>query len=266
MSTPALHIIPPSDFTECIVCKAPLGADSRDARMRLCHAHRKCSVCGHDLNAREQRLVHDRVIENEETLDKLVPTHPRCEAITHPTAEQDPTRTIKQSEYDYLNMLRLMVIPDLQLSVTTNENNAMIQCGRLIVSMQSFDEKLLHLRMLEACVAQASIAVRTDPKYRKDALADREKKHQQKAQTEALTSSRPVGKPADDTEEQRIGAFMQKYSLKDRKVALTILKDRDKAIVGFTKSGIPTIQAIDLVEGMMIKSGRLVAPLKKEKE
>ena len=264
MSTPALHIVPPTDFTECVVCQKPLGADSRDARMRLCHEHRKCVVCGRDLNAIEQRLAHDTSVANDG--EPIEPVHPRCKAATHPTIEQDPTLSIKQSEYDYLNMLRLMVIPDEQLSVTTNENNAMIQCNRLITSMASFDEKLLHLRMLEACVAQASIAVRTDPKYRKDALAEREKKHQERVKKEALTSSRPTSVPATDIEEQRIGAFMQKYGLKDRKIALTILKDRDKAVTGFTKSGIPTIQAIDLVEGMMIKSGRLTAPPEKEKE
>lgn len=249
------------EFTTCIVCQKPLGADSRDAAMRLCHEHRKCSKCEKPLNAREQQLCHDRVIEDNAPIESLEVIHPRCEALTHPTFEQDPTRSIKQSEYDYLNMVRLPM-PDIQLSVTTNENNGMIYCNRLVVDM-TFEEKLLFERILQAALAQCQIAVHTDPKFKKDALKEREAKHAKEAKKEALTSSRPVTKSPDDIEEQRIGAFMLKYGLTDRKTTLSILRDRDRAIQGFTRNHIDTIQAIDLVEKMMVKSGRLPAPQSK---
>jgi hypothetical protein len=56
---------------------------------------------------------------------------------------------------------------------------------------------------------------------------------------------------------------MLKYGLTDRKTTLSILRDRDRAIQGFTRNHIDTIQAIDLVEKMMVKSGRLPAPQSK---
>ena len=112
--------------------------------MRLCHEHRKCHICNLDLNAREQQWCYDHAIESGDDLESV---HPRCDSRAHQSFEQDPTLTIKQSEYDYLNMLRLMIIPDPALSVETNKNNAYVQSTRLITEMASFEEKLLHLQM-----------------------------------------------------------------------------------------------------------------------
>lgn len=251
MST--LHLVKPS-FTECVICKKPLGQESRDLEMRLCHEHRKCSKCEQDLRPAEQKWAHEKALESSDSIEVI---HPRCAVLTHPTPEQDPTLSIKQSEYDYLNLIRLMIEPDQDLSVITNENNAMIRVQQWMTGLSSFDDKSVALKKLEACVAQASIIVRTDPKYRKDALKERDAKREKTAKQEALTSSRPANKPADDDAEVRLGSFMQEHDLKDRKVAQTIMRDYDKAVLGFTKTGIPMSMALTLVTQAMVKSGRL---------
>ena len=82
----------------------------------------------------------------------------------------------------------------------------------------TFEEKLLFERILQAALAQCQIAVHTDPKFKKDALKEREAKHAKEAKKEALTSSRPVTKSPDDIEEQRIGAFMLSMGLLTEKL------------------------------------------------
>lgn len=251
-----LHVVPKASYDACIVCGKPLGADSKDAGFRTCQDHRTCVKCEKHLNAREVQLCHERVLEDGASIETLVLIHPRCESLTHPTLEQDPTRSIKQSEYDYLNMIRLAVLPDTQLSVVTNENNAMIYEQKLVTSM-SFDEKLLHMKMLEACLAQCSIALRQDPKYRKDALQEREKRHIERAKKEALTSSRPVSKPPEDEKEILLGEFMRINQITDRKTAQRVWKDREKAINGWMACGMDLAKSTAMVDDLLKKQGVL---------
>jgi hypothetical protein len=253
MST--LQVVPKREFTECLVCNTPLGQESRDLDFRVCHEHRKCIKCSLDVTPKEVRLAYDIVLENQGTIPQdLEIEHARCKILNHPTIEKDPTLSIKQTEYDLLNLIRLMVTPDLQLSSVTNENNAMIYSSRLVVDM-TFDEKLLHMKMLQACVANVSIAVRQDPKYRKDALVEREKKHLEQAKQEQKTSQRPQGKSATDENEVYLAEFMRRFSIVDRKVAMKIKRDRDKAINALTELGIPLDLASKSVDADLCKRG-----------
>lgn len=270
------NVIPIS--RECLTCSKPLGQDSKDLGIRFCHEHRKCSKCSGDLSAKEldwclNHSIEDYPIEitvkdflqlykEKDPSAILTIVHPRCSAIEHKTMDQDPTLTIKKSEYDYLNLIRLSFVPNPDLGLTTNENNAMIGCTQLIGQMD-FDQKLLFIRMMEACAAQASIAVKQDPKWRKDALTVRENQRQKQAEQEKKTSARPFSKPATDTEELLLAKFMEDHGVTERKVAMKIRAQIEKAVESMCKmagqdgnSKFASDQR-DLAIQQMVKSGAL---------
>ena len=255
------------EYSACIVtaCPVPLGYDSREIGWRTCTAHRKCSICGHDLKPLDVQLAHDAVLADladsptaSKTLDPLDLIHTRC-AIAQGrlgTLESDPTLSLKQSTFNLLNSARLMVDPDMNLSLRTNENNAMIRsaefCDELLltsnalnVDQMNFDAIYVHQKMLEACLAAVSILVskqdRTAIKARADA---REAIAYKSAKQDAKTSSRPVSKLATDNSEVELAKFMEIFSIKERKTALEIKRGRDKAIESLVKIGIPLELAI----------------------
>lgn len=256
MATLPIRILK-SEFSECIICGKPLGQDSKDARHRTCHDHRACIKCNLPLHPREIQLAHDRVIEDSADISTIQLIHTRCEVVDKPAA-QDSVLSIKQSEYDFLNMLRLMCTPNRELSGVTNENNAMIQSSRLIADMD-FDSRLLHLKMMEACVAQVSIALRTDKSYRKEAFKEREEREKKLAEKQKLVSSSP--KPpkvaAVDPEEIALGTFMELHGLTERKTAQSAMRDMWKAVKGLTACGIPEPMARENVVKQMVLQGRL---------
>jgi hypothetical protein len=244
-------------FSECIVCSKPLGQDSKDSGFRTCHAHRACTKCGDPLQAREIQWCHDRLIEDNLPIEALQLIHARCEIASRQiTQDQDATLSIKQSEYDLLNISRLMTWPDVNLNDTTNENNAYIQSQRLISGM-SFDQITQHLKMLEACVASVSIALRTSKDYRKDAFKERDEASKKRADKEKLTSSRPTKNVVDDPQELALGTFMELHGLTERKVAMQIQRDYEKSIKGFMAVGVKELDARKLVIDTMVKQGRL---------
>lgn len=237
----SLHLIKSQEpQTECLICRKTLGAESREQGYLLCHEHRKCIQCTEDLTAREVRLCYDRYVEilekdeqpNYTLIDVICP---HCSVLSRNHLDKDPTLSIRQSEYDYLNLIRLSVIPDTDLNQVTNENNAMIYSTRLVQNM-NFEQKSLHMSKLQACLAQVQIAIRKDPEFKKGYLEDREKQKFAKANREALTSSRPVSKSAESPEEIQLGTFMELHELTDRKIALKVMQDMNKGIKSFMTS------------------------------
>lgn len=253
------------EIKECIICSKPLGQESRDLGFPTCHNHRTCVKCELPLNAHEVKLCHKRVQEDEESIDKLILIHSRClilerriesSANLTESSSNDPTLTIKQSEYDLLNMIRLMVTPNVELSDVTNENNACSQNQRLIANM-NFEEKILHLKMMEACAAACSISLRTTKEYRKEAFKEREERQKKQAEKQRLTSSKPVGKSVEDKEEVLLGTFMELHGLTERKSAQKIMKDTWKAIRQMTEIGIPEPLARENIIKGLVKQGIL---------
>lgn len=229
-------------------CGKPLGHDSKEEGFLTCHDHRACEICSKSLNPRELELCYDVMVEDE--TKSITLKHPRCSISNHPTFEQDPTLSIKQSEYDLLNMIRLMVTPNQELNIITNENNARIQSVKFIQDMD-WEQRTMHLQMLEACVASVSSAVKSlDRKKLKEVANEREKVKFKKAEQEARTSSRPVGKPATDSNEVGLAQFMERYEIKSRKVGQKMLRDRSKAVISL-QAALPNLtsaQVQDMVD------------------
>lgn len=243
-------------YDTCIVptCAKPLGQESKDLDYRVCQEHRVCPICAGTIPPSDIRWAHDKSIADEDSLDLMCA---RCR-IGHKSMDpqSDPTLSVKQSYYDWLNSIRLMVEPNMELSQTTNENNAIIQSRRVISDM-TWDQKYDHLKMLEACVANVSLALAQDRKQLQEKADAREREKKAEAKLEAKTSSRPVAKDPHDESEILLAAFMEKNGIKDRKAAMKLKRDRDKAIIALVNMGVPENAAQASVDKDLVKQGLL---------
>lgn len=258
-------------------CGRPIGADSKDAKWLTCHDHRICSVCGLPLQPIDVQIAYTALQESteagsgdpEETLELI---HSRCTIATRrfEHLDSDPTLSIKQSTFNILNTARLMVAPDMELSIQTNENNAMLRsnefCQQLLLHDASFDQIYTHQKMLEACLAAVSLLISKQDRPAIKARADaREAVKFKKAAKDASTSSRPVGKKSDDSSEVELAEFMQLFSIKDRKIGLELKRRRDKAIDALVKLGIPQAIAIQACNKDIAKERALTTPTEGKK-
>ena len=242
----------------CQICQAPLGQDSKDSDFILCHSCRKCSHCELPLTAREIKWCFDKWAETAELNPRpdLEVTHVRCSSSSL-SAANDPILTMRASEFDRINMFRLMFEPDLALSDTTNENNTMIHTRRFIEHMDH-ERMLTFLKKLEAACEQVRIIVGTSRRDLQRLADKRDKEKEKAAKKEALTSSRPASKTVDDPEEIAIGTFMEMHGLKERKTAMKIWRDRNKAIKALMSvSKLPETAVIDMVNADLVKNGVL---------
>ncbi len=252
-----MFAIPPVKYQSSVcnfpTCAAPLGHESKENGFLTCHDHRACAFCGLEVSAPEIRNCFSLALDNGdgENSDSIEIKHARCSLATKPNSEFDPTLTLKQSFYDRLNLARLMVDPDMELAISTNENNAMLRHTTFIACM-THDQLYAHQKMLEACLANVSLAIQTDKKELKKRADVREEKFLKAAKREAATSSRPVGKPADDPVEQSLAEFMTNFGFKSRKLALSKQKDRDKAVEQLMKIGIPSALAKANADKMLL--------------
>jgi len=243
------------EYSECIfpTCDKPLGQDSKDLDWRVCKDHRTCYICSEPLEPLDIHLAHERASKDPD--DSIELAHARCLIASGKlaTLNSDATLSIKQSTYDLLNAARLMVDPDMSLSNTTNENNAMIHCARFIHQMD-FDKRYAHLKMLEAYVATVSLAIAQDRKQLKIRADAREEKKEKVAKKEASTSSRPTAKAPDDAYEESLALFMKNFNVKDRKVAISLQKLRDKAVKSLTDVGISSAMAKTMADADLLKN------------
>ncbi len=264
------------EYSQCIFpgCSKPLGAETKDLDYRVCQGHRECSICGKELLPIDVQIAHERFLESRDADDSLELAHSRCLIAQKKlgTLESDPTLTIKQSTYNLLNAARLMVDPDMALGIQTNEKNASIRSREFCLGLRNpdtegnpsqgledldFDKIYVHLKMLESCVETVSYFIATQDRKAIKARADlREAEKFKKATTAAKTSTRPAAKvnQPEASEEVELAKFMELFSVKERKVALELKRNRDKAIQALVKMGFPLEPAIQKCNEDMLKN------------
>jgi len=263
----AAPLIDNQEYPECLVCHAPLGYDSKMHGMMLCHEHRKCVDCGLDLTVIEVKWCVQKHIEefkndqkeglekrievNEITYTDLQVYHSRCYAYRY-----KPTVTITQTELDLLNICRLMIDPDLEKDFTENENKSFENAAKFIAGM-NYEQKCKHQAKLEACLAEIQNAIKKDPHYKKESLAEREKSRYNDARKEALTSSRPASKTPNDVKEIQIGQFMEMHGISDRSTAKKIVADFNKSVQHMMKLGNTEPEAREFCLKMLRDTGRI---------
>src|SRR5215472_17418715 len=112
--------IAPASST-CVICQKPLGQDSKDLGYTLCHEHRKCIYCEQNISPAENatclKALGERRAGNGSQPDytEIVVTHASC-WIYHHKKEDDPEVTVRQSTYDFANLCRLAIMPEMHLN------------------------------------------------------------------------------------------------------------------------------------------------------
>lgn len=245
-------------ITECVICKKTLGNDSRENGFIFCYEHRKCSICNTDLSARETKWCYDKYVEenSEPELEKIDFTklevyHARCYTLRH----SQSLIQLTQVEFDYLNLTRLIIEPNMDKSQLENEKDADTASARFIANM-TYEQQQMCLSRMQASVAQVALALRLNPTKKKAEADVREKEKFNRARTEALTSSRPNTKSSEDSEEVQLGVFMEAHGLSERKIALEYMRRRNKQVKALMVAlKIDEKAAIGMADGIMIKGG-----------
>jgi hypothetical protein len=180
----------------------------------------------------------------------------RVEPLSNGTSP-DATITIKQSEFDFLNLCRLAIIPNPDLNIRSNEIVAE-GYGRQLIEKMDFEQLQKHLRMMEACAAQSRNILIANPKQRKELAAIREAERKEYAKTEAATSSRPTGKKSNDLEEVQLAHFMELHEVKERTVGLKLMHQLNKAVRDLVKAGFAEPTARETALNMMKQNRQIV--------
>ena len=172
--TPVQNKLLRNNHTECVICDKPLGQETRDLGLAFCHEHQNCQFCSEQLDVSELkwclRKYRDETPVNELDPENIQIVHAKCLIASR----KEPTIAVSQSDFDRLNLARLIVWPEKDKSVQTNQNDAVIQSRQLIANMD-FEEINLLINRMEAVAIECRITLNSDPQHRKDILTEREK-------------------------------------------------------------------------------------------
>lgn len=217
--------------SECISCNKPLGYETKDLGLVLCHKCRVCATCNqpivdkHDLDY----LITNHVAEIK---------HCRCLSLD----DRLPiTADNLQSEVDRLNLCILEFnTPNQSISISSNEQVAVNAAKRAIVDMD-IKELLIRTRMLEAVCAQFTLAINkvgTDRKSIEKSIVDADiakYKENLKAITKvvssngtAIVSVQSPKKP--ETSNVELTQFMTETGITEPKTAKAMYREREKWI------------------------------------
>lgn len=139
--------------SECKKCNAPLGHESKLEGFHLCREHRFCQVCHASLSPTETRIP----FQTDETHGMFI-CHIHCSPFAPSRMIPDSTVEITQSHLDYLNAYRLVLEPQVELSIEGNRQSAALASRRLITEM-SPDTLLMLVARTEMFMADVSVAL-----------------------------------------------------------------------------------------------------------
>lgn len=180
----------------------------------VCDSHRFCIHC--------RGVVGTTEITYCVTLGDP-PQHARCIVKkTHETIKIDGNDSIRISRkyFDYLNLCRLIVEPDLSVDEKTNRYTAVLMHQKLVVDM-NLDEKFIHMAKMESVAVEASTTIRKDRvKIQKD-LKERDDERFKAALTKRVETTTVKVKPVTGEAAKKAGRAK--------------LTDEEKAIAGYKK-------------------------------
>lgn len=260
----AIPLILHKEYNQCLICKANLGHETKLAELPFCHEHVKCSICNQAITAHEarwllQQFMEEEKAENTANVPELDYTtlkiyHVKCSPIP------DKMTTIKQSDYDYLNILRLTFEPNTSLSTDTNEKEAGIWAPHLVENMNFEQKCLLQARMMAAIEAIGRAKLQ-DKDYRRNYLDERERERFKKAKETTAISPKPnhgIVTPKESKEAQ-LAHFIELHfnSNPGHDIAKKILGEMNKSIDGLVKVGVPEPTAREQVLNILKQQKRI---------
>lgn len=228
---------------QCISCQSPLGSETKDAEIILCHKCRLCKSCNRDLSKPEIDFCHDHGYPFK---------HARCFVIGDTGTEPLPI----DHEVQLMNLFRLL-LPDSNISETANELKGESAIERIVlVKDMNLEQTFLFMRILQSGAARLSLLTKKDAAAIKDEMAKKAKRQFDEAKRDALVSSSPRKLPTDNSEESQdirsyeiaLGEFMKLNNITERKIGLKKWKERQKAIDSFVALGLNKDEALKMVD------------------
>ena len=158
---------------KCLSCESDIqGISIKTQNGHVCLDCGLCCSCGDQVTITEIDfcLRHTVMIQ-----------HSRCRMKSSKDAIKIP---VSEYELGILNNCRLLIIPDVEVSIETNVNSARLVHGQLWETM-SLEQKFIHTQVLEAIYSSAYMALKKDPTEVKTKLRERDMKRTEEAHTQA---------------------------------------------------------------------------------
>lgn len=164
---------------ECKRCKAPLGKESRDSGYHFCHKCRICTVCNNSVSPSESASA----LTDSETI------HVRCMARPPFHSENNE---VTPEQLEYLNMYRLMMVPDIALSEQSNSQIACNTFNQWVTRVEpTADVMVLFLTKLESVLAECHRVMATSKIKGKIQITARDAKKYKEALDERAAPTTP---------------------------------------------------------------------------
>lgn len=164
---------------ECKRCKSPLGKESRDSGYHFCHKCRICSVCNH-------------AVSPSESASALTDTETMCVRCMPKPPFHSENNEVSSEHLEYLNMYRLMMVPDIELS---EQSNSQIACNTFNQWVEraapTADVMVLFLTKLESVLAECHRVMATSKIKGKIQITARDAKKYKEALDERAAPSTP---------------------------------------------------------------------------
>lgn len=171
---------------ECKRCKAPLGKESRDQGYHFCHKCRICTVCNH-------------AVSPSESASALTDTETMCIRCMPSPPFHSENNEVTPEHLEYLNMYRLMMVPDIELSEQSNSQIACNTFNQWITRVEpTADVMVLMLTKLESVLAECHRVMATSKIKGKIQITARDAKKYNEAlqEREQPTAPKAVNKEA----------------------------------------------------------------------
>lgn len=204
---------------------------------QYCSDCKMCSVCGEQINSDDLAYCVKYKIQH---------SHLQCIAPEIRDEIENRKVTITEKHLEYLNIVRLMIEPNTELSPAANQSEAEWRTQQFITGM-SLEQKFLFLKRVESIAATCSILLKKDRRNIEIEISAKEREKYL-----AATSKQDSASRKDQHGSNRLDASGKKSGTTGR----TKLSGRDKAINALTSVGVPYEQAALAVDSQMAASGQ----------
>lgn len=206
---------------QCMICDSPLGADSKAAGYPFCHGCRKCSKCGQDLTSTECKWCIKEFKSLEKRINGVGNTFEESELdykgmeVIHPLCverKDDPFITIRASEYDRLNQVRLAFCIDNSITSTIDIENARLAAIKLFGTL-TLEEKQVQQDKITKVLVTLQLLSQQDPKHRKSMIQERDKQIMQE-QARVRDSKHTKVKEREETKPKLVEISLEEFKTK----------------------------------------------------
>lgn len=153
--------------------------------------------------------------------------HARCRQKTNPVCKIP----VDQNELHILNLCRLIIIPDIDMSTDANKRRAELAQTQLWETM-TIEQKYQHTQMMESVYSACYLALKKDPSEVKAGLLKRDQERVVKAHKDAEKERRlqlPSERKKTDTQQKFLDGMLKSGLSKDQ--AVEIWKSKGKVWV-----------------------------------